>query len=190
MVNRKIVGIILIIVGLFFSLLQVFGNYYLPGIVPYLIGIPCIIIGIYISISKPKPLPEWRKDLVLVKKRSFRYFIIGSILIGVSCLIIIVDLGFRLGGSWSGIYLFLDIPLYLIGLILIVYTIHIFGNEWGWLDFPLAIVIFIFAILQVLWSHGLIELAYRLAWLSVFPLNYIPLLLLYILLVRKNTVNK
>jgi hypothetical protein len=97
-----------------------------------------------------------------------------------------VDLGLRTSGGWSGIYLGLDIPLYLIGLILIVHTIHIFGNKWGWLDFPIAIAIFFFTILQLLWSYEPIELSYRMAWLSVFPLNYVPLLILFITLITRN----
>jgi hypothetical protein len=189
--GRKIVGVVLIIVGLIFSFLQAFGIHYFPGAVPYLIGIPCIIVGIYFLISKPKPLPEWRKDLTLVKKRSKGFFIAGTVIIGFASLGILGDSVFYSGG-FSGIAtFFLALPAYFVGVLLLAYSIHLFGNKWGWLDFPIALIICIVALFQIIWVYHPINYSfeyfeYRLPWFLVFPLNYIPLLILFMLSVSKS----
>jgi hypothetical protein len=183
---------VLFIIGLFFSLLQAFGNYYLPGAVPYLIGIPCIICGIYLSISKPKPLPEWRKDFNHVKKRSKIFFIVGTVIIGFASLGILGDSVYYSSG-FSGIAtLFLALPAYFFGVLLIAYSIHLIGNKWGWLDFPIALIICIVAVYQIIWVLRPINypnetFGNKLTWFLVFPLNYIPLLILFLLTIRKNS---
>ncbi|MFX1452236.1 MAG: hypothetical protein ACFFCM_15470 [Promethearchaeota archaeon] len=189
--GRKIVGVVLVIVGVIFSLLQAFGIHYLPGAVPYLIGIPCIIVGIYLIISEPKPLPEWRKDLTLVKKRSKQFFIAGTIFIGFASLGILGDSVFYSGG-FSGIAtLFLALPAYFVGVLFIAYSIHLFGNKWGWLDFPIALIICIVALFQIIWVYHPISypnenFGYKLAWFLVFPLNYVVLLILFFISITRS----
>ncbi|MFX1589328.1 MAG: hypothetical protein ACFFC1_14335 [Promethearchaeota archaeon] len=191
MENRNIMGLVLFIVGLIFSLLQAFGNYYLPGAVPYLIGIPCIIVGIYLTISKPKPLPEWRKDIELVRKKSKHFFIAGTIFIGFASLGILGDSVFYSGGFSGIITLFPAVPAYFFGVLFIAYSIHLIGNKCGWLDLPIALIICIVALFQIIWvyvprNYTFENFGYRLAWFLVFPLNYVVLLILFAISIMKS----
>jgi len=170
MENRKIAGLVLIIVGIGIVLIR--------STLLFLIGVTCIIGGIYLS-TYPKPIPGWRRNIELVKKRSKILFIVGTIIIGISCLVIWWDSVLKSQGSWSGIISFLVSPAYFFGLLLVIYSIHLIGNKWGWLDFPIAIVIFFGAPVYYL------ELAYRLAWFLGFPLNYVALLILFLATINK-----
>ena len=172
--NRKIAGLALIIVGIILVLLRFFYIHLYAYIYIY-IGIACIIGGIYLSFSKPKPLPEWRKDLELVKKRSKILFMVGTIIIGFTIPVIWWDLVIMPRGGWTGLYSMLIAPVYFFGLLLVVYSIHLIGNKWGWLDFPIAIVFFV----------ALFQISYRLAWFLVFPLNYVALLILFLGSIKK-----
>jgi len=171
--NRKIAGLALIIVGIVLVLLGFFYIHLYAYIYIY-IGIACIIGGIYVSISQ-KPIPEQRKNIELVKKLSKILFMAGTIIIGISCLVIWWDLGTRFLGPMTGLYTFLVTPFYIFGVLLVVYSLHLIENKWGWLDFPIAIVFFV-----ALW-----QISYRLAWFLVFPLNYVALLILFLASIKK-----
>jgi len=178
-------GFVLVIINLIFLMIYLL---ILLGIAIGAYG----LCGIYLIKRKPEKYREilerkksgksWRRNIELVKKRSKILFIVGTIIIGLAILAIWVDLGLRFFGGWSGFYLIFTIPAYFFGLLLVVYSIHLVGNKWGWLDFPIAIVIFIVAIFQM--GHSL-ELAYRLAWFLVFPLNYVALLILFLTSINK-----
>jgi hypothetical protein len=179
MENRKLIGLALIIIGIVpIIIISLYG---------LLFGIPCIIGGIYLSISKPKPLPE---DIDPVKKRSKQFFIAGTIFIGFGSLGILFDLVYYSGGFSGIITLYFALPAYFFGVLLIAYSIHLIGNKWGWLDFPIALIICITALFQIIRvfhpiNHPNEFFGYRLAWFLVFPLNYVPLLILYLVLVKK-----
>ncbi|MFX1286831.1 MAG: hypothetical protein ACFFB5_24545 [Promethearchaeota archaeon] len=167
--NRKIAGLALIIVGIVLDLLGFFYIHFYAYIYIY-IGIACIIGGICFSIS-----PKQRWNIELVKKRSIIIFVVGTIIIGISCLVMWWDLGTRFLGGWTGLYTTLVTPVYIFGVFLVVYSIYLIENKWGWLDFPIAIVIFI----------ALFQISYRLAWFLVFPLNYVVLLILFLASIKK-----
>ena len=164
MENRKIAGLVLIIVGIVMIFLRPVGIF---------IGATCIIGGIYFSMY-PRPISEQRSKIELVKRRSKISFIVGTIFIGISCLVIYWD-SVNKGMLWySGMASFFVSPVYFFGLSLVIYSISLIGNKWGWLDFPIAIVIF-FGVPV----HSL-ELIYRLVWFLGFPLNYVALLILFL----------
>jgi uncharacterized protein YjeT (DUF2065 family) len=164
--NRKIAGLVLIIVGI--------GIVFLGFTSIFFIGVTCIIVGIYF-LMYPKPIPGWRRNIQLVKERSKILFIIGTIIIGISCLVMWWDLGTRFLGPMTGLYTTFVTPVYIVGVFLVVYSIHLIENKWGWLDFPIAIAFFV-----VLW-----QISYRLAWFLVFPLNYVALLILFLASIKK-----
>ena len=106
---------------------------------------------------------------------------VGTYIIGLAILVIWVDLVFMPRGGWRGFYALVVSPVYFFGLLLVVYSIHLIGNKWGWLNFPIAIVIFIVAIFIMLFSY-----AYRLAWFLAFPLNYVVLLIQFLTSINKD----
>ena len=163
MENRKIAGLVLIIVGIVMIFMGI----------NLLIDVTCIIGGIYFSMY-PRPISEQRSKIELVKRRSKIYFIVGTIFIGISCLVIYWDSVNKGMLGYSGIASGLVSPVYFFGLSLVIYSISLIGNKWGWLDFPIAIVIF-FGVPV----HSL-ELIYRLVWFLGFPLNYVALLILFL----------
>jgi hypothetical protein len=182
MENRKLIGLALIIIGIVFIFL------YIGSLFIILLGALCIIGGIYLSISKPKPLPE---DIDPVKKRSKLFFIAGTIFIGFGSLGILFDSVYYSGGFSGIITFYFALPAYFFGVLFIAYSIHLIGNKWGWLDFPIALIICIAALFQIIWvlhpiNHPNEFFGYRLAWFLVFPLNFIPLLILFMLSVRKS----
>jgi len=172
MENRKIAGLVLIIVGIVMIFMGI----------NFIIDVTCIIGGIYFSMY-PRPIPGQRSNIELVKKRSKIRFIVGTIFIGIYCLVIYWDSVIKPYGSLSGAPSLLVSPVYFFGLYLVIYSIRLIGNKWGWLDFPIAIVIFVVALNQMAYS---LELAYRLAWFLVFPLNYVALLILFLATSIKN----
>ncbi|TKJ18039.1 MAG: hypothetical protein CEE43_18985 [Promethearchaeota archaeon Loki_b32] len=176
MENRKFVCLVLIIVGIVMIIMGF----------NLIIGVPCIIGGIYFS-KYPKSIPGWRGNIEIVKKRSKIIFMVGTIIIGLAILAMWVDIGLRSLVGWVGIYLMFTIPAYFFGLLLVVYSIHLIGNKWGWLDFPIAIVIFDVALNQIADS---LEIVYRLAWFLVFPLNYVALLILFLATISKKIIKK
>jgi len=183
--EHKKIGIALIIIGIVPIIIFSFSLYGL------FIGIPCIIGGIYLLISKPKSLQDGRKDIDPVKKRSKQFFIAGTIFIGFTSLGIFGDIVFYYLGGFSGLAtVYFVLPAYFLGVLFIAYSIHLMGNKWGWLDFPIALIICIVALIQILYHpdnyYPNENFGYRLAWFLVFPLNYIPLLILFILSVRKS----
>jgi len=146
------------------------------------------LYGIYLHKRKPEKYREilerkksWRRNIELVKKRSKILFMVGTYIIGLAILVIWVDLVFMPRGGWRGFYALVVSPVYFFGLLLVVYSIHLIGNKWGWLNFPIAIVIFIVAIFIMIFSY-----AYRLAWFLAFPLNYVVLLIQFLTSINKD----
>ncbi|MFX0154473.1 MAG: hypothetical protein ACFE9Q_08100 [Candidatus Hodarchaeota archaeon] len=116
------------------------------------------------------------------KNKGLGYFIGGTIIILISCVLIFLNLGANIRIDEMSYF---GTPAYFIGVLLVAYSIHLRGNKWGWLDFPIALVICIIALIQVWDAFWDYLLYYRLAWLSVFPLNYVALLILFIGIIMK-----
>lgn len=123
-----------------------------------------------------------------IKKRSKIFFIVGTIIMGLAILVIMADIGFRMYSHYfAGYFAMLAFLAYLFGNILVVYSIHLVRNIWGWLDCPIFIVVFY--IVQ-LFAPNLPEMPmpYRLGWLLIFPLNYVALLILFLVSINKEKV--
>jgi len=176
-----IFGFVLVIINLIFLMIYLL---ILLGIAIGAYG----LYGIYLHKRKPEKYREtlerkksWRRNIELVKKRSKILFMVGTYIIGLAILVIWVDLVFMPRGGWRGFSALVVSPVYFFGLLLVVYSIHLIGNKWGWLNFPIAIVIFIVAIFIMLFSY-----AYRLAWFLAFPLNYVVLLIQFLTSINKD----
>ena len=120
--------------------------------------------------------------------RSKIIFIVGTIIIVFASLVIMADVGFRIYGIYfTGYAAMLGFLAYLNALVLIVISIHLVRNFWGWLDFPIFIgVIYI----GQLFAPDLPEMPipYRLFWILIFPLNYVALLILFLVSINKEKV--
>jgi hypothetical protein len=170
--RRKTIGFVLVIVGI--------------ALLYFIIGILFICIGIFFI--KPPKEPGWKNDREQVQKSSIRVFIIGTIMVLISCPVFLGDSVFMLSGSgWSGLISLVMTPVYFFGILLISYSIYINGNKWVWLYFLLLLVICIIALIQMVYSRDPNEIGYRLGWFFVFPLSYLPLLILFILSRRVKT---
>ncbi|MBA7631284.1 hypothetical protein ES703_38814 [subsurface metagenome] len=174
-------GFVLVIINLIFLMIYLL---ILLGIAIGAYG----LYGIYLHKRKPEKYREilerkksWRRNIELVKKRSKILFMVGTYIIGLAILVIWVDLVFIPRGGWRGFFALLVSPVYFFGLLLVVYSFHLIGNKWGWLNFPIAIVIFFVAIFIMISSY-----AYRLAWFLVFPLNYVVLLIQFLTSINKD----
>jgi len=123
-----------------------------------------------------------------IKKRSKIFFIVGTFIIGLAILVIMADIGFRMYSHYfAGIFAMLASLAYLFGILLVVYSIHLVRNKWGWLDFPIFIVVFF---IGQIFAPDLPEMPmpYRLGWLLIFPLNYVALLILFLASIKKEKV--
>ena len=168
-------GFVLVIIYLVFSMIYLL----ILGIAIGAYG----LYGIYLHERKPVKYREIlerkksrRKYIELLKKRSKIIFMVGTIIIGFTIPVIWLDLVFFPRGGWRGLLSLAIAPVYFFGLLLVVYSIHLIGNKWGWSVFPIAIVMYIFAIFQsTRW----------LAWFLVFPLNYVVLLILFLASINK-----
>lgn len=114
--------------------------------------------------------------------RSKVLFIIGTIIIVVASLVITADIGFRIYGIfYTGYAAMLGFLAYLVGLFLVIYSIR---NFWGWLDYPIFFGVFYIA---DLFAPDLSEMPipYRLLVILIFPLNYVALLILFLVSINK-----
>ena len=132
-----------------------------------------------------KEISEKQNDEV---KRSIILFIVGTIIIVLAIIVITADVGFRIYGIYfTGYAAMLAFLAYLFGLVLVVYSIHLVRNFWGWLDFPIFI-----AVLYIgqLFAPDLPEMPipYRLFVILIFPLNYVALLILFLVSINKEKV--
>ncbi len=118
-------------------------------------------------------------------KRSKILFIVGTIIIVFAIIVITADVGFRIYGIYfTGYAAMLGFLAYLFGLFLVIYSIR---NFWGWLDFPLF-----FAVNYIvnLFAPDLSEMPipYRLLSILILPLNYVALLILFLVSINKKKV--
>ena len=118
-------------------------------------------------------------------KRSKILFIVGTIIIVLAIIVITADVGFRIYGIYfTGYAAMLGFLAYLFGLFLVIYSIR---NFWGWLDFPLF-----FAVNYIvnLFAPDLSEMPipYRLLSILILPLNYVALLILFLVSINKAKV--
>jgi MFS family permease len=197
--EKKIKLIIIIPLSVFIGLFIFpifFGGLFL-GFGVYIGPIVCPVIGYLLVRYSEKNKKVTEKDLEISaeekvkrsKRDSMNLFIVGSIIVGISCLVFLFDSVFMLAGSgWSGIFSYIVIPLYFFAILLIVYSIHLAGNMWGWLDFPIALVICLIALFQILFSRQPNEFGYRLTWFLIYPLNYMVLLILFVIIIRSKQV--
>jgi hypothetical protein len=175
--KRRVIGLVLIIIGL-------------PLLVA-IIGIFLICFGLYFM--KPPKAPGWKDDREQVKKSSTRWFITGTLIVLLSCIVIGFDLTFMKSwtgklyrGGFTGLLSILFTVIYTFGVIVILYIIHLNGIIVVWIDFPITLVLSIVAIIQMIKSN---EFTYVISWFLVFPLSYIPLLILFIIgILRENRV--
>ena len=125
------------------------------------------------------------EDIII---RSKIFIIIGTIIIVFAILVIMADIGLRLYSHYfAGYFAMLAFLAYLFGLVLVVYSIHLVRNKWGWLDFPIFIAVFY---IGQLFAPNLPEMPipYRIGWLLIFPLNYVALLILFLVSINKEKV--
>jgi hypothetical protein len=115
-------------------------------------------------------------------------FIVGTIIIVIAIIVITADIGFSIFDIYfTGYGAMLGFLAYLVGLVLVVLSIHSVRNFWGWLDFPLFFVVFY---ILNLFAPDLDEMPipYRLLSISIFPLNYVAVLLLFLVSINKAKV--
>jgi hypothetical protein len=94
-------------------------------------------------------------------------------------------------GGFSGLAtIYFALPAYFLGVLFITYSIHLNENKWGWLDFPIALIICIVALIQILYHpdnyYPNENFEYRLTWFLVFPLNYVVLLILFFISITRS----
>jgi hypothetical protein len=120
--------------------------------------------------------------------RSMILFIVGTIIIVIAIIVITADIGFSIFDIYfTGYGAMLGFLAYLVGLVLVVLSIHSVRNFWGWLDFPLFFVVFY---ILNLFAPDLDEMPipYRLLSISIFPLNYVAVLILFLVSINKAKV--
>ncbi|MHA1472350.1 MAG: hypothetical protein ACTSQW_04545, partial [Promethearchaeota archaeon] len=78
---------------------------------------------------------------------------------------------------------FIAAPMYVFSVLLIVYSIHLIGFKWAWLDLPIALLITIFVLLRMAGEN---QFSNRMWFFLVFPLNYAALLILFLVFNKKN----
>ena len=130
-------------------------------------------------------MKEISKDNI---NRSMILFIVGTIIIVTAIIVITADIGFSIFDIYfTGYGAMLGFLAYLVGLVLVVLSIHSVRNFWGWLDFPLFFVVFY---ILNLFAPDLDEMPipYRLLSISIFPLNYVAVLLLFLVSINKAKV--
>lgn len=120
-------------------------------------------------------------------KRGKIIFIVGTIIIVLAVLVLYADTGLRIYSHYyEGYFAMMAYIAYFFGLLLVVYSIHLVRNKWGWLDCPIFIVfpliVNIFAPNLSVWE---MPLPFRLIWLLIFPLNYVALLILFLASIKK-----
>jgi hypothetical protein len=116
------------------------------------------------------------------QKRSRTLFILGSIGIGIATLTLWLILGIRPLYIFFFISIFVAPSAYFFSVLLISYSIQLKGFKWVWLDPLITIVCFIIVMPQLLTRNLLIN---RPLLFSIFLLNYIALLILFLLFTRK-----
>lgn len=130
-------------------------------------------------------MKEISKDNI---NRSMILFIVGTIIIVIAIIVITADIGFSIFDIYfTGYGAMLGFLAYLVGLVLVVLSIHSVRNFWGWLDFPLFFVVFY---ILNLFAPDLDEMPipYRLLSISIFPLNYVAVLILFLVSINKAKV--
>jgi len=140
-----------------------------------------ILVLMVVEREKDEPQEELAKR---EKKRSTTLFITGSIIIGIASSVIWWDLGLRSLWGWSGIISGVMVVPYVFSVLLIVYSIHLIGCKWAWLDLPIAIVIIIYVLFLM------VQLSNRIIPFLILPLNYAVLLILFLVFNRKRTSEK
>ncbi|MFX1298644.1 MAG: hypothetical protein ACFFD2_27765, partial [Promethearchaeota archaeon] len=170
-------GLILIIIGIGITISCYFLLFYLSII----FGIPCIIAGIYFATTGHKTNSEWKNNPELVRKRIITLFAVCTIIIGYTCFAIWGDAVLRPFSGWSGIYaISFATPLYIVGIIIIIYAIYLIGEKWCLIYFPVALILSVIALIGIMRST---EISNRAGWFLIFPLNYIILLVIINLIV-------
>ena len=121
-------------------------------------------------------------------KRSKILFIVGTIIVVLAIIVTTADVGFRIYGIYfTGYAAMLGFLAYLIGLVLVVSSIHSVRNFWGWLDFPLFFVVnYIVNLFAPDFSE--MPMPYRLLSILILPLNYVALLILFLVSIKKAKV--
>jgi hypothetical protein len=150
----------------------------------------CLMLtgGFLVLIVAERKLDEPQIEFTKRKlKRSRILFIIGSVVIGISSLTLWLILGSRPLYMFLFISIFVAPPAYFFSVILIAYSIQLKGFKWAWLDTPITIACFIIVMPQLLTKNPLI---YRPLLFSIIPLNYVVLLILFLVFNRKNKRQK
>jgi hypothetical protein len=121
-------------------------------------------------------------------ERSMILFIVGTIIIVIAIIVITADVGFRAYDIYfTGYAAMLGLLAYLVGLVLVVSSIHSLRNFWGWLDFPLFFAVnYIVSLFAPDFDE--MPIPYRLLSISIFPLNYLALLILFLVSIYKAKV--
>jgi len=144
--------------------------------------------GFLVLIVVERELDEPQKEFTRRKKKmSTILFIISSVVIGLASLTIWWDYGFGVLSGFSFILIILTPFAYVLGVLLIAYSIHLIGFKWAWLDLPIAIVCLIFVIPRLFFEG---QLSNRIILFLIIPSNYLALLILFLVFNRKKKSQK
>lgn len=144
--------------------------------------------GFLALIVVERELDEPQKEFTKRKRKmSTILFIIGSVVIGLASLIIWWDYGFGVLSGFSIILMILTPLAYVLSVLLIAYSIHLIGFKWVWLDLPIAIACLIFVIPRLMFES---QLSNRTILFLIIPLNYVALLILFLVFNKKTNSQK